>query len=443
MVLNTTHKTIAQKSAELGLEIADGEGTKAEKLGTAIDAVSEANLPRVAENYLKWFSVRGQERNNLQDLVWARGNYPEIPTRFRRELARALKAPLYRSASEFMKLLDALWVLDTNPYVTFLAKPDDSSLRARIERHFFNNDDWDAEDLFGELGAFASNDRRFALFIEGLASAEVLQDVVAQETFVTTANASLKECAIELIQTDVAGGYPVFRLRSFSLGPAQSPKNLIFASSDKPDLRLRSALDNNVEVVTGADKVLIYDRPIGDAGLTWSDLQDWWASAQKVARPEDAKRSLYQRMFQSFPTNSPPQRNFALSYYKRFGRDIPRLPALLPEVWLHWDPKTVKERGADALFRFRMDFLMLLPNRVRVVVEIDGKHHYADEDRASPSKYAAMVAADRELRLAGYEVFRFGGAELRTEEAAGPIVGDFFESLFERYRITYTTNAST
>lgn len=26
---------------------------------------------------------------------------------------------------------------------------------------------------------------------------------------------------------------------------------------------------------------------------------------------------------------------------------VPNLPALLPEVWLHWDPRTVKERGCS------------------------------------------------------------------------------------------------
>ena len=44
-----------------------------------------------------------------------------------------------------------------------------------------------------------------------------------------------------------------------------------------------------------------------------------------------------------------------------FGEAIPDLPALLPEVWLHWDPQTVSERGREALLRFRMDFLLLLP----------------------------------------------------------------------------------
>ena len=36
---------------------------------------------------------------------------------------------------------------------------------------------------------------------------------------------------------------------------------------------------------------------------------------------------------------------------------VPALPALLPEVWLHWDPKTVRERGTAALLGHRMDNL--------------------------------------------------------------------------------------
>ncbi|GII32896.1 hypothetical protein [Planotetraspora mira] len=49
------------------------------------------------------------------------------------------------------------------------------------------------------------------------------------------------------------------------------------------------------------------------------------------------------------------------------------LPALLPEVWLHWDPKTVRARGTEALLRFRMDFLLLLSRGQRVVLEVDGR----------------------------------------------------------------------
>jgi hypothetical protein len=72
-----------------------------------------------------------------------------------------------------------------------------------------------------------------------------------------------------------------------------------------------------------------------------------------------------------------------------------------------------------------MDFLPLLPNRSRIVIECDGVQHCADDDgRASPHRYADVVAEDRVLRLRGYEVYRFGGAELlqraqRTELLTG------------------------
>ena len=44
-----------------------------------------------------------------------------------------------------------------------------------------------------------------------------------------------------------------------------------------------------------------------------------------------------------------------------------------------------------------------------------------------------MVAEDRELSLAGYEVYRFGGAELHPEDRDAPArVQRFFEELLDR-----------
>jgi very-short-patch-repair endonuclease len=105
-------------------------------------------------------------------------------------------------------------------------------------------------------------------------------------------------------------------------------------------------------------------------------------------------------------------------------------------VWLHWDPRTVAERGPDALLRFRMDFLLLLPAGVRIVIEVDGRQHYADDlGSADPSRYGAMAAADRDLRLAGYEVFRFGANELVDETESRKTVKDFFDALFKKYGV--------
>jgi very-short-patch-repair endonuclease len=102
-------------------------------------------------------------------------------------------------------------------------------------------------------------------------------------------------------------------------------------------------------------------------------------------------------------------------------------PALLPQVYLHYDPYTLKQLdGQKRLVRQRMDFLMLLPGTKRTVIEVDGKQHYADPDgKASARLYSEMVAEDRRLRLSGYEVYRFGGYELSVESAEN-IVFEFF-----------------
>lgn len=54
-----------------------------------------------------------------------------------------------------------------------------------------------------------------------------------------------------------------------------------------------------------------------------------------------------------------------------------------------------------------MDFLILFSDKDRVVIEIDGKQHYSDDDISSPKKYSEMVASDRQLTLSGYKILIF------------------------------------
>lgn len=164
--------------------------------------------------------------------------------------------------------------------------------------------------------------------------------------------------------------------RSGLRGVDGHPRNLIFASTGpKPDIVLRDAIDNVVEVTRTAEYCLFYDRPLDASGLTWAQLCNWWRAT----------------------------RNQGSS-----------MPALLPQVYLHYDPSTWKQRGGrpGVLARERMDFLLLVPGGGRVVIEADGKQHYAEGDTASPRLYSQMVAVDRRLRLRGYEVYRLGGFEL-------------------------------
>jgi hypothetical protein len=48
---------------------------------------------------------------------------------------------------------------------------------------------------------------------------------------------------------------------------------------------------------------------------------------------------------------------------------------------------------------------------------------------SDPARYAAMAATDRELRLTGYEVYRFGGHELADRSQARDILDSFFTRL--------------
>jgi very-short-patch-repair endonuclease len=78
-----------------------------------------------------------------------------------------------------------------------------------------------------------------------------------------------------------------------------------------------------------------------------------------------------------------------------------------------------------------MDFLLLLPGRQRVVIEVDGKQHYAEGDAASPRLYGEMVAEDRRLRLRGYEVYRFGGYELVADGTPQPGAVEKLRAFFD------------
>jgi hypothetical protein len=199
---------------------------------------------------------------------------------------------------------------------------------------------------------------------------------------------------------------------------------------------VRDVLNNDVEILSDPTRVLVYDRPVVD-GLRWRELQSWWADREDMEDGSAAKDSLYRRLQSSLPVNSPPQLLFFRTFFKRYGSSVHGLPALLPEVWLHWDPVAARARGMRALSNHRMDFLMLLPGGRRMVFEIDGKQHDANGDRADPREYAKLTAGTRELQLAGYEVYRFGGSEL-AGDAGEQLVASFFSTLFDVHRVVPT-----
>jgi very-short-patch-repair endonuclease len=205
-------------------------------------------------------------------------------------------------------------------------------------------------------------------------------------------------------------------------------------------------IGNDIQIVRNAENCLIYDRPLNPEGLTWADLVSWWRDRQSLPTEMsdlDAGRELCNRLWRSL--GSKPEHvlfhTHAQAYLLR--ENTPRCPALIPQVYLHYDPQTRRQRGGkdSVLGRERMDFLLLLPHSTRVVLEVDGQQHYADSmdagAPASPYLYAKMAAEDRALRLKGYEVYRFGGHELtRNEASVTAMLQDFFKTLLAKHPFT-------
>lgn len=298
--------------------------------------------------------------------------------------------------------------------------------------------------LLEEFGFRQWHDRRVYQFLETMVH-PALRRGDEQAAWAGFINELLAADRHSLVESERLSGHPVFKIQRIDRGVSGRAKNLIFASTGpKPVLGFRDAINNDVLVLENAEHCLFYEDPIGDDGLLWDELVAWWTKLQDgKVNDAHARKALGKRLLAA--VGSPPEKLLFTAYFQRWAPILrARLPALLPQVYLHYDPATVKQlhaRGEEKRFLLqRMDFLMLLPHRVRVVIEIDGQQHYSKEERGqlhpSPAIYAQTVRGDRDLRLAGYEVYRFSGHELHTEERAAAVAGEFFSRLFQRHGVT-------
>lgn len=414
-----------------------------------IDVTARRLVARVRQEGLTFRDLAFE----LEEALWKSEPFPaSIPRRYRHQLAQELdqrQIPIFLDEASFLSGLDALCLIEPHAFVSEASNswfPMANNRRGQITKHIVQNNDYGWAEFFKLVGADEISDQRFARLIELLVGPRVRPQVKEQQALATIANSVLHDCTVELRESGEDGGYPCFSVVAKGL-PSGRVKNLIFASQNKPDIVLRNALTNDIEVVTNPHEVLIFDRSVGREGLRWRDLQSWWAEVRKISDEMVAKKTLYERLRSAIPPSSPPQILLYSQYHKWLGSAVPDMPALLPEVWFHYDPLTARQRGFSALLRQRMDFLLLLPGDARVVLEVDGVHHYADPSgRASPAVYARMAEADRDLRLSGYEVYRFGGKELALDQDLDTrpqhLLREFFQRLFRRHGIPTPKSAN-
>lgn len=315
-----------------------------------------------------------------------------------------------------------------------------------IQQHYVENADLTNYQLLELCGALTCSQKRFFDLLEKVVDPGCRRGQ-EQELLVKAINKLLIADGFVLSVTGEVSRHPRYGVLRIETGVTGSPKNLIFAAINcKPDLYFADAINNDVAIANDSD-ALIYDLPLSAHGLLWTSLAKWWGARNAHDNTADANKALFRRLRAAVSAASSPGEAAVFEiYYAHFAPTMGgKLPALIPQVYLHYDPRSAMQRGTKrALPRQRMDFLLLLGHGARVVVEIDGKHHFANGEVPSPSRYAEMASEDRRLRLQGYEVYRFGAAEFadvqRQEDGryiVGPVsaqlVVNFFERLFARH----------
>lgn len=328
----------------------------------------------------------------------------------------------------------------------------DASTESEITRHMDRFKDWDFSFLFNtilELDKVTDND--FIYFCEEYVSPifsrsrfieEDEECVDISQECIDAINRGLGNAGFMLQEADVIAGKAKYKVIQINQGVQEPIKNIIFAAKYKPDIVLDDALANDIRIVN-ANGALVYDQGIPIDGISWEVLKNWY----ELLEIDNTEKGMAELFYNCL--DSEPERLFYkayIDYLKKHGKNI---PALIPQVYMYYDPKTKKQREWQIFEHQKMDFMMIIAPTQRIVFEIDGSQHYSEDEIApgthykhysSPVKYAEMMKAHRDMVLAGYDVYRFGGRELWvnssvTEETVIKNIGEFFDMLFEKYHV--------
>lgn len=295
---------------------------------------------------------------------------------------------------------------------------------------------WSLDELFEYIGAYTCATLTFRGVILGILDPNFRTEEENTKLVAIFNNILAKDCCSLVPNKEKSKYRTRYKFVEVRQTTSKVPQRLIFgAKGVKPNFGITDVIDGDINLVANDGDALIYDQRIEDS-LNWSELLEWWEDYNL-----DSKISLKKRLIESL--DSEPEVLFFKAYFQNFYSQLDKnLPALIPQVYVAYDPISAKDLpNGKTRIRQRIDFLMILPNLKRVIIEIDGKQHYAKEDgRADTKRYADMVRVDRELRLRGYEVYRFGGAEFYNdqntpEENAISVVKDFFTAMFKQHEI--------
>lgn len=309
-----------------------------------------------------------------------------------------------------------------------------------IRQHMVFNNDWNMEYLlYSYLDIDHIPDEDFLFFLEQYVNPVIrrfrIDDDFVREYFdnsecVDVINKYLPTDGYKLSPLENIGDKTIYKAISIQGGVRGYVKNIIFAATYKPEISFVDALNNDIIITANEDKCLIYDLDIPKDGLSWSNMVNWYCQKNNI--DTNREEAYLNRLFSSL--DSEPEKMLLQTYHELLHELRVDLPALIPQVYLYYDPQTLKQRGWKLFEHQKMDFLMIFSMSHRVVIEIDGKQHYAEGNVASPKLYADMVSAQREMSLYGYDVFRFGGYEFCGQpDVVSKKLKDFLIRLMNKY----------
>lgn len=312
-------------------------------------------------------------------------------------------------------------------FAKFVCPSLNDSWISEITRHMDRFDDWPESYLIDTIIDYLKlSDKDFLFFLTQYVNPNIhrwhwiaeegRKENISNSELVSIINRYLEHDGYRLTIKDTIGDKKFYQCISMRTGVQGKVKNIIFAATYKPEIIFDDALNNDIRVTKNGDHCLVYDEPIPQSGLTWNSLVTWYAV--KFGINTDQEKRFLQRLHDcldlTFKVNGQeagPETWMFLAYHELRNELGIDLPALIPQVYLYYDPQTLQERGYKLFEHQKMDFLMIFSHQDRVVIEIDGKQHYAEQDKASPKRYGDMVRAHREMSLLGYDVYRFGGYE--------------------------------
>lgn len=331
---------------------------------------------------------------------------------------------------------------------------------SEIARHMDRFNDWPESYLLDSIIDYLNlTDEQFMFFLEQYVNPNIhhwrwneeedRREHIHNAELVEVINRYIDHDGYKLVVKDTIGDKDFYECISTRVGVQGQVKNIIFAAKYKPEIAFDDALNNDIRITKNENQCLVYNRSIPSSGVMWNELVEWYAAENNLTDDQNPEVAFITRLcdcldisFKANGAKSGPETWMLQAYYnlkKELGID---LPALIPQVYLYYDPQTLKQRGYKLFEHQKMDFLMILSHKDRIVIEIDGKQHYAEGTTASPKLYSEMVRAHREMSLLGYDVYRFGGYEFMGADTDETVknkvlenIKQFFIRLFYKYGI--------